>query len=361
MNQALGGWWGCRRDDDVTNLSPPAAIRRQSTERRQKLPILPFQSSLSLSSTCRPATMATSSFSSLVLRLVTLNVRYATQRPGPNEKPWSVRCPRLCAQLKFIASGQDAPFLCLQEVLHSQLNDTQDSLGSSWAYIGHGRQDGKEAGEYSPIFYRQDLWECERHRTYWLSPTPDVPSKGWGAALERIVTVGLFRHRRTETAVVVMSTHFDHRGKVAREESARLLVKLAQTWAEESEGGVIIPVFLGGDFNCPPDERAYKILTEPNSGMWDISDHVADDAKYGNHKFTFTSFDDPEERPARIDFLFARATESLRFLTYSILSNRFDDGIFLSDHRPVVADVEVPIGLSCVLEGYCGGRSHGRE
>ncbi|KAL2268513.1 hypothetical protein VTJ83DRAFT_3359 [Remersonia thermophila] len=300
--------------------------------------------------------MATASLSSIVLRLVTLNVRYATQRPGPHEKPWPVRCPRLCAQLKFIASGQDAPFLCLQEVLHSQLTDIQDSLGPSWAYIGRGRQDGKEAGEHSPIFYRRDLWECERHRTYWLSPTPDVPSKGWDAALERIVTVGLFRHARTGTAVVVMSTHLDHRGKVAREESARLLVRLARRWAEASERGAMVPVLLGGDFNSPPDEQAYKILTEPSSGMRDVSDHVADDAKYGNPEVTFTSFDDPEERPARIDFLFVRAAESLRFLTYSILPNRFDDGIFLSDHRPVVADVEVPIGLPCASEGICGGR-----
>ncbi|KAL2118141.1 hypothetical protein VTJ04DRAFT_7801 [Mycothermus thermophilus] len=294
--------------------------------------------------------MATPNLKSIILRLVTLNVRYATQRPGPHEKPWSVRRPRLCAQLKFIVSGQEGPFLCLQEVLHSQLLDIQTSLGPSWAHIGHGRTDGKEAGEYSPIFYRKDLWECERHRTYWLSPTPDVPSKGWDAALERIVTVGLFWHRRTGIEVVVMSTHFDYRGKTAREESARLLTKLAREWAGEGSPGGRPPVLLGGDFNSTPDDKAYKILTGPNSGMWDIAGRVADDARYGNPNITFTSFDDPGERPGRIDFLFAHENNALRFLTYSILSNQFDDGVFLSDHRPVVADIQVSIRLPCVSE-----------
>jgi endonuclease/exonuclease/phosphatase family metal-dependent hydrolase len=287
--------------------------------------------------------MATSNPESLPVRLVTLNIRYATDNPGPGEEPWSVRCPRLCAQLKFITSGHDSPFVCLQEVLHSQLTDIQESLGPSWGHIGQGREDGKEAGEYSPIFFRKDRWECECKKTYWLSPTPDVPSKGWDADLERIVTMGSFRHTQTGTVVVLMSTHFDHRGEVAREESARLLLKLSRIWPEECVPEAPPPVLLGGDFNSTPTGRAYKVLTTPGSGMRDISDLIPEDAKYGNREITFTSFGDPDEQPARIDFLFVRATENLRFLTCAILPNRFDDNVYLSDHRPVVADMELPV------------------
>ncbi|KAH6841010.1 Endonuclease/exonuclease/phosphatase [Chaetomium sp. MPI-CAGE-AT-0009] len=295
------------------------------------------------SSRLQAATMTTPDVPPLSIRLVTLNIRYDTKNPGPGEKPWSVRCPRLCAQLSFITSGQDSPFVCLQEVLHSQLTDIQTSLGPSWGRIGLGRKDGKQAGEYSPIFFRADHWECQRSRTYWLSSTPEVPSKGWDAALERVVTMGTFTHRRTGAVVTVMNTHLDHTGEVAREQSARLLLELARTWPGEHAPEPSTPVFLGGDLNSTPTGRAYKVLTEPGLGMRDISDILPRYAKYGNKEITFTSFGDRNEHPARIDFLFARELGGLRFLSFGILPNKFDDGVYLSDHRPVVADVEVPV------------------
>ncbi|KAK4157497.1 Endonuclease/exonuclease/phosphatase [Chaetomidium leptoderma] len=288
--------------------------------------------------------MVTAGSRSLPIRLVTFNIRYATKNPGPGEEPWSVRCPRLCAQLKFITSGHDSAFVCLQEVLYSQLADIIAHLGTSWGYISQGREDGKLAGEHSPILFRLDRWVCKRSSTFWLSPTPDVPSKGWDADLERIVTMGSFRHREIGVVVVLMNTHFDHRGEVAREESARLLLKLAGTWPGEGASAASPPVFLGGDFNSTPTGRAYKVLTEPGSGIRDISSLVPDEAKYGNLEMTFTSFGNANIPPARIDFLFVRTTgvECLRFSTFGILTNRFDDGVYISDHRPVVADVEVP-------------------
>ncbi|KAL2152370.1 hypothetical protein VTH82DRAFT_5554 [Thermothelomyces myriococcoides] len=283
---------------------------------------------------------------SLLVRLITYNVRYATEDPGPGEEPWSVRYPKLCGQLNFFASGRDSAFICLQEVLHSQLIDIQARLGSSWGYIGRGREDGKEAGEYSPIFFRTDRWECERSSTHWLSPTPEVPSKGWDAALERIVTMGYFRHKDTVTAVAVMSTHFDHQGEVARENSARLLLEFARTWPGKVDPSVSPPVLLGGDFNSTPAGRAYKVLTEPGSGMRDIAGLVPEEAKYGNREITYTSFGDENEEPTRIDFLFASEAGNLGFVTYAILPNKFDDNIYLSDHRPVVSDIQLPVQVA---------------
>ncbi|KAL2260369.1 hypothetical protein VTK26DRAFT_5640 [Humicola hyalothermophila] len=279
------------------------------------------------------------------IRLVTLNIRFAINNPAPGEERWPVRCPKLCAQLKFIASGQESPFVCLQEVLHPQLVDIREQLGQSWSYIGQGREDGKEGGEYCPIFFRSDRWVCEHSTTYWLSETPDRPSKGWDADNMRIVTVGSFRHRATGTAIVVMNTHLDYRGAVAREEGARLLLLLAKLWpGQQRPDDARPPLFLGGDFNSTPADSAYDILTSPGSGMRDISDLVPDNSKYGNPDTTYTSFGEPGERQRRIDFLFVRNPPgNLRFLTFSILSNRFDDGVYLSDHRPVVADLEIPV------------------
>ncbi|KAK3327957.1 Endonuclease/exonuclease/phosphatase [Cercophora scortea] len=280
---------------------------------------------------------------SVSIRLVTLNVRYATKKPVPGEAPWSIRSPKLCAQLKFITSGHSSAFVCLQEVLYSQLVDVQARLGPSWGYIGLGRDDGQRAGEFSPIFFRVDEWVCQRNKTYWLSKTPDVPSVGWDAALKRVCTVGSFRHKKTGTDLVIMSTHFDHRGETAREESAKLLIQLARTWAGHSGQAAQIPLFLGGDFNSTPDGRAYKALTSTNSPMQDMSKLLSDDLKYGNQDITYTSFGEADEEPKRIDFLFAWEPSGLSISGFGILSNRFDDQVYLSDHRPVVADVEIPL------------------
>ncbi|KAK4203105.1 Endonuclease/exonuclease/phosphatase [Triangularia verruculosa] len=277
------------------------------------------------------------------IRLISFNVRYATKNPVPGEEPWSVRCPKLCAQLRFITAGQDSPFICLQEVLHSQLTDIQDRLGTPWRYIGIGREDGKQAGEFSPIFFRVDHWDCERQRTYWLSKTPDVPSKGWDAALERIATVGLFRHKETGARLVAMSTHFDHRGRTAREESAKLLLEISRSWTTSATGGTQVPAILGGDFNSTPSDGAYKVLAAPGSGMLDISQLVPESDRYGNQDITYTSFGEPDETPQRIDFLFVRDPQKLAFRNFGILPNRFDDMVYLSDHRALVADMELSV------------------
>jgi endonuclease/exonuclease/phosphatase family metal-dependent hydrolase len=273
------------------------------------------------------------------IRLVSYNVRYATQTPVKGEERWTVRCPRLCAQLRFITTGHNSAFLCLQEVLHSQLLDIAKQLGPQWRHIGVGRDDGKEAGEFSPIFYRPGEWHLEWAKTAWLSPTPDVPSKGWNAALNRIVTSGLFTHHQSGAQIIVMSTHFDHRGEEAREQSAKLILRLAANYARRDRED--ISTFLGGDFNSSPADRAYKTITAAKSGMTDIQSLVAKESRYGNQEFTYTSFGEPGESPHRIDFLFVRDPTPVKILTYGILSNRFDDGVYLSDHRPVVADVEV--------------------
>ena len=278
---------------------------------------------------------------SMPLRLISFNVRYATRRRASGEQPWTVRCPKLCTQLRFITTGHQSPFVCLQEALYSQINDIQAELGSSWAHIGRGRGEGETDGEFSPVFYRADVWKCTRSETRWLSPTPEKPSRGWDAALNRVVTMGEFSHRATNTRVVVMSTHFDHLGVVARNNSAKLLIKFAKEWSsgKEAEPSVVL---IGGDFNSTPDEEAYQLMTAPDSSMSDIADLVPESRKYGNH-MTYTSFGEPNESPSRIDFLFIQKPHTAKIETFGVLANSFDDRIRLSDHRAVVADLDIKV------------------
>lgn len=90
----------------------------------------------------------------LPIRLLTHNIRYATNAPFKGEEKWGVRKNRLINELSFNTRHCAESFICLQEVLHKQLVDILSGLNSkkkAWAFIGVGRDDGKEAGEYSPI------------------------------------------------------------------------------------------------------------------------------------------------------------------------------------------------------------------
>lgn len=274
------------------------------------------------------------------VRLLTHNIRYATSNPFPGEELWTVRQPKLCSELLFHTASVPASFICLQEVLHKQIVDISSALnaGDEWDYIGVGRDDGAEAGEYSPIFYRPSVWKLETWRTVWLSETPDKPGKGWDASSIRIVTIGIFRHASNDQPIAVFSTHFDDAGVVSRRESAKLLLSLVaeyQTYASRKES---IPVLLAGDFNSTPDGDAYRIVTASSSFMYDIRDLVPEEKRYGN-ELTFTSFGTIDNSPTRIDFLFNNKHKLCLFKTYAVLPNRFDDGVYLSDHRAVTADL----------------------
>jgi hypothetical protein len=153
---------------------------------------------------------------SIPLRIISFNIRYATETPVLGEQPWAVRGPKLCRQLIFTTEGHDSPFICLQEVLHSQVQDIQERLGDSWSHIGRGREEKATDGEFSPVFYRSDTWKCIKNETKWLSDTPGKPSKGWDAVLNRIVTMGLFVHKHNGVAVIVMSTHVSIRQVASR-------------------------------------------------------------------------------------------------------------------------------------------------
>jgi endonuclease/exonuclease/phosphatase family metal-dependent hydrolase len=280
-----------------------------------------------------------------IVRIISFNVRYATDTPFPGEEPWKVRCPKVCAQLRYTSARCRPVFICLQEVLRSQLDDILACLGEDWDCLGEGR-DGNNRGEFSPILYLKESWSPLQYRTYWLSPTPDKPSRGWDAALNRVVTVAYFKDDTgmdTDADVVVMSTHLDHRGEEARQESAKLLVKLAHDWRSKFtiDKPLQTPVFLAGDFNSTPDGIAYQEIVRPGTGFKDLRDLLPKGERYGNDEITYTSFAG-EEKQTRIDFIFALGLgDQDNFQTYAILPNVFDDGVFLSDHRAVVADISI--------------------
>ncbi|KAK6518059.1 hypothetical protein TWF506_005221 [Arthrobotrys conoides] len=298
--------------------------------------------------------------SPLPLRIISHNIRYATPSPFRGEEPWPTRLPLLISQLHHLTSATPS-IICLQEVLHSQLTDIITTLNSNlpphyhWASIGLHRDDGHLSGEASPVLYQPTIFHPQTNNTTWLSPTPDKPSKGWDAACIRIITHGIFKYLPTNKEIVLMSTHLDDRGSKARFHAAEIIINITSEYLKQG-----LPVVLAGDFNSEVTQEAYKRLAEEDSGVVDVRNYVSLVGTYGE-KNTYTGFGYEGESEKIIDFIFVNnsvlkpvqqgenlegstsvAKKDWKVIGYAVMPNKFKDiGVFVSDHRAVVADLEL--------------------
>lgn len=254
------------------------------------------------------------------VHVMSFNIRY--NNPDDGVHAWPNRKDRVASMIRF----HQADVAGLQEALIGQIRDLKQRL-PGYAWVGVGRDDGKQGGEFSPIFYRTDYLEVLDHGTFWLSETPDVPgSVGWDAALPRIVTWVLFRDRRRSEneAFYHFNTHFDHRGEQARRESARLLVQRIDSIARQEN------VVVTGDFNVTPDTETYRTLTEELDDARSVVD-----APHGPPG-TYSSFEVGNEENRRIDYIFRKNGTIVR--RFGTLTDQWH-GHYPSDHLPVLATV----------------------
>lgn len=261
------------------------------------------------------------------LRVMTFNIRY--NNPGDGINAWPNRKDHVA---DMIGTKHKADLAGLQEALKGQIDDLQDRL-DDYAWFGVGRDDGKDKGEYCPIFYRKTRFELLEKGTFWLSETPTVPgSRSWDAAITRIVTWGKFKDLKNEKTFYMFNTHFDHRGREARFESAKLITQKAPKIAGDT------PYFITGDFNLRETTDAYAVLAGGESPF--------EDARYASKKphegptATFTRNQWTELGPpeSKIDYLFVK--KGLGVLTHKVLDDQYD-GRFPSDHLPVLAEINL--------------------
>ena len=264
------------------------------------------------------ATAAT--LSAQTLRLATYNIRYDNKRDTANA--WSKRVPYLTKLIAF----QDFDVFGAQEVLYNQLQDMADQL-PGYAHVGVGRDDGKQTGEFSPVFYKKDKFDLVRQGTFWLSPTSATPSKGWDAALPRICSWAQLREKSSGFTFYFFNTHFDHVGTEARRESARLIL------AKVKEMAGATPAVLTGDFNIDQRNESYTILS--TSGALRDAYQTAPLVYAPNG--TFNGFDPLRKTDARIDHIFL--SPAFTATRYGILTDTYGGGKTPSDHYPVAVEV----------------------
>jgi len=252
-------------------------------------------------------------------RVLTCNIRYDNPSDGSNS--WSQRKTWLSSQIRQAGPG----IFGIQEGLAHQVAFLDSAL-AGYRHIGVGRDDGKNKGEFSAIFYDTLKFRVLEQSTFWLSPTPGTPSIGWDAACIRICTCGLFQDIRTGKKFRVFNTHLDHMGTAARKNSAILILKKMKELNRRD-----LPVILMGDFNGGPDSEPLRCL-EKNLTDTYVAAGVNDTAG------TFNGFGSSDAEKERIDFIFT-GKKGFAVKGYRVI-REFHDGLYPSDHFPVTADLQ---------------------
>ncbi len=251
----------------------------------------------------------------------TFNIRY--DNPADSGNLWINRAPVVSNLIRF----HKFDVLGIQEGLKNQLDDISNAL-PEYARYGKGRDDGKDGGEHSAIFYRKDRFKLLKSGDFWLSESPDQPGKGWDATCcNRICSWVFLEDVQSKKKFYAFNVHYDHQGVVARKESSKLILK------KIAEIAGAAPALLTGDLNGGRDSEWYQRIA--TSGV--LSDtHAKVKFPYANNSSS-NGFRTPRGQTV-IDHIFM--SKQFTASRWGVLTDTYF-GKFPSDHFPVLAEVEL--------------------
>ncbi len=254
-------------------------------------------------------------------KVMTYNIRY--DNPNDGENNWHHRKETIVNQILFY----EPDVIGTQEGLEGQIKYLNEKL-INYSFVGVARGDVKEGGkgEYSAILYNKLKYKEVKSGTFWLSTTPDKPSRGWDASLNRICTYILLKNKNNKKEFWVFNTHFDHKGKVAREKSAALILTRIKEINKEN-----LPFFLVGDFNLVPEDSPIQLISsELNDAL-----KITQNPPFGPYG-TFIGFDKCKSAKRRIDYIFT-SKKNIAIKKYAVLAD-INNLKFPSDHFPVMIE-----------------------
>jgi endonuclease/exonuclease/phosphatase family metal-dependent hydrolase len=253
---------------------------------------------------------------------MTFNIRLNIAVDSANA--WPFRKDLCASQILF----HEVHLLGVQEALHDQMVDLAARL-PKFRSVGGGRIDGKKLGEYSAIFYDTTRLQVLQSKTTWLSLTPDIPgSKSWDAALTRIVTWVKFRDLKTKKVFFAFNTHFDHVGKEARRESAKMILNMVKEVAGNT------PSVITGDFNAIPTDEPIMVIMDKANPLHLVDSKEKSLTPHYGPTGTFNAFRNKEIRDEPIDYIFLKGNWKVK--NHATISQTWQ-GRFASDHFAVLA------------------------
>ena len=130
----------------------------------------------------------------------------------------------------------------------------------------------------------------------------------------------------------VFNTHFDNSGKIARIESAKLLISKVK---EISKGNLS---FITGDFNDLENSDSYKILTNKTDGF--VNSCEISKSPHSGPNYSYGGFPFRKKKNYTIDFIFVNDPAKLNVFQHATLDDNWD-GLYPSDHLPVIIETKL--------------------
>lgn len=271
-----------------------------------------------------PVLLHTIAYPQQQIKVMSYNIRLDVASDGDNR--WDARKDKVAGLMSYY----EADFIGSQEVQHHQLQYLLSQL-TKYNYIGVGRDDGKEAGEYSCIFYNKEKFEVIQQSTFWLSQTPDSVSMGWDAAYMRVCTYGLFKIKKTGKLLWVFNTHLDNEGATARLEGIKLITERILKLNKEKN----YPVILSGDFNSLPEDAPVKYA----GNLLQNTRSISKEKPYGPAD-TWEAFEFNKKPDGCIDYIFVSKDKRWAVKKFATITDSYDMK-YPSDHFPILATIEL--------------------
>ena len=246
------------------------------------------------------------------LKVMSYNIRLGSGKDGTNS--WALRYTATEEMLK----DQKPDVFGVQEALDYQVHYIEDMCG--YESVGVGREDGKKEGEHMSIFWNKKTVSMLKWGTFWLSETPQKPSKGWDAACFRTATWALMKDKKTGKKFYFVNTHLDHEGKEAQKNGLKLIVEKI---AEMNPEG--LPMVLTGDFNIEPS----------NPALADLDARMQSTRKIAEKTDDLTTYNGWGKSSMMIDYIYVSGFSSCP--EYQTVIKRYADRKFISDHYPICA------------------------
>ena len=249
------------------------------------------------------------------LKVMSYNIRMGTAKDGTNS--WEYRYPATALMLK----DQMPDVFGVQEAFNFQIKFIEENF-KDYDCVGVGRDNGKSEGEHMSIFWNKKNVKMLKWGTFWLSETPEKPSKGWDAKCKRTATWALMKDKKTGKHFYYVNTHLDHRGSEARRQGLNLIVSRID---EINQKGY--PMVLTGDFNMKPDDAALTGLEQRMQSARKIAPKTDNHATlnlWGKGKADMV-----------IDYIYVSGFSACT--EYHTITEKYGTWKYVSDHYPIYA------------------------
>ena len=250
------------------------------------------------------------------LKVISYNIRVGSAPDGDHK--WDIRKPASPAMI----ADQKPDIFGLQEALKMQLDYLEETC-PDYDHVGVHRDDGKQKGEVMAIFWNTKTQEMLKWGNFWLSETPEVPSKGWDAACFRTATWALLKDKRYNKKYYYVNTHLDHLGQEARANGLKLIVDRIDDINPEG-----YPMILTGDFNVDLGDPCLNSLKGRMESVRDIAP-VTDSLD------TFQGFGTGQYGNRVIDYIYESGFSAAP--SFETITKTYENIPFISDHYPVAA------------------------